>query len=277
MRSMIGRIRAVYDPAHAGFDSKDKPIEGPDSLKGLLKEGYIELVGVINPQPVVAIHYVPKPEKDTQKAETEQETGLVLYEYFWSAGMSGFDPKWYEKLDSDDPIVVQLIFHTKGSRYSTQEVAANLKQVAPFQKTAEKKILDWFEQIQPVAETAGKVMEIVGATVPSKIVSAIAQMKLNMVPVEEFPWWVKTFCKGEDAGIEWHVPCQIIHRLGNRLVGSLGIYFIECDASNPTLKDEISMEMRTFLRSPRQEELFISPTNKRTELIIRPNAPEPKT
>jgi len=54
-------------------------------------------------------------------------------------------------------------------------------------------------------------------------------------------------------------------------------YFIECDASNPTLKDEISMEMRTFLRSPRQEELFISPTNTRTELIIRPNAPEPKT
>lgn len=191
---MIGRVRAVYDPAHAGFDEKGKSVKEPASLKGLVKEGYVELLGVLDPRSVGEIHYVPlpptpkpKPEKETLKAEIQQETDPILYEYFWSAGMTGLDPKWYERLDDDDPIVVQLIFHTKDSKYATQEVAANLKQVPPFQRTTEKKIRDWFEQFQPVAATAGKVMEVAGATVPGKIISAIAQMKLNTVPVDEFP------------------------------------------------------------------------------------------
>jgi hypothetical protein len=278
---MISRVRAVYDPAYAGFDGEGKSVEGPASLKGLVKEGYIELVGVINPRSVGEIYYVPLPptpkpklEQEAPKAETEQETDPILYEYFWSAGMTGFDPKWYERLDDDDPIVVQLIFHTKDSRYSTQEVAANLKQVPPFQKTTEKKIREWFEQLQPVAATAGQVMGLAGATVPGKIIAAIAQMKLNTVLLDDFPWWVKTFSFEEEAGIEWHIPRRLIQYVGNRLVGSLGTYFIECDTSDPTLKNEISIEMRTFLRSPRREELYISPTNKKTELVLRPNAPE---
>jgi hypothetical protein len=271
---VIGRVRATYDQKHAGFTSEGASIEAPNDIAGLLREGFVELLGEVNPQPLEEIFHnitPPKanPEKDQQSSQSPQYASPIIYEYFWSVGMSGADPKWYDQLDEHDPIIVQLILHTKGSRYVTQDVAANLKQVPPFQKTTENKIQDWFAQLQPVVETAGKVLSIGGAKVPGEILSAISQMKLNTVPVDQFPWWVKTFSTVDEAGVEWHIPKKLVQYVGNRLVGSFGVYLIKC-GSEESLKDEFSIELRAYLRSRGLSELYISPTNTRTELIVKP-------
>ncbi|MFB3889954.1 MAG: hypothetical protein ACE14S_10720 [Candidatus Bathyarchaeia archaeon] len=266
---MIGRVRAVYDETHACFTPDGKSITLPPQLDDMLKDGYIELLGEVNPLTVEEVYHLTGPKKEGEGSEASGQVAPVIYEYFWSLGIGGPTPKWYDQLDDHDPIVVQLIFHTQNSKYSPQDIAANLKQVPPFQKTLETKIQDWFEQFKPVVETAGKVLSIGGVSLAGEVLSAISEMKLNTVPVDQFPWWVKTFSTVDEAGIEWHIPKKLVQYVGNRIVGSLGVYFIKC-CDKAELKDEFSIEMRAYVRSKSQVEVFISPTDKRTELVISP-------
>ena len=270
---MIGWVRRIYDPSHACFNNKG---ESEGASADLFKEGYVELFGEINPQPIETLQYSITPQKPSSEKETSNirsidEAVSLVYEYFWSVGMASSDPNWYNKLDDPDPIVIQLILHTQGSKYVTQDIAANLKQVPPFQKTTENKIQDWFTHVQPIVDTAGKMLSLGGAKVPGEILSAISQMKLNTVPVDQFPWWVKTFSFQNDPGIEWHIPKNLIQHSGNRVVGSFGIRFIKCDSPDikKPLEDEFSIEIRAFVRSGKKE-LYLSPTNKKTGLKITP-------
>lgn len=265
---MMRKVRKGYKDSCSGF-GKGKPCQSP--IHQLIGKGYVELTGVVNPRSIKEIRHEPP----QTKSDTKQDVGPVVYEYSWAVGMTGSDMRWYAELDKNDPIVIQLIFHTKHSRYAIHEVAANLKQVPPFKKTRSQEIRDWLEMFSPLVATTGKVMELAGATIPGKIISAISQMKLNSVPVDEFPWYVKTFSWEENAGIEWHIPQSLIEYTGNRLVGSLGAYFVGCEVADSESQDELSLELRAFLRSG-GEELFISPTDEPTQLVITPDGVEPK-
>ena len=261
---MIRRVRRFFDYKHASFDDAGESTSENGSLSGLLKEGYVELLGVTDPEAVNAICYM----------DNKPKLGAsFIYEYFWSVGMAGLDPKWFEKLDKDESIVVQLIFHTKDSRFSIQEIAADLKQLPPFLK--EKGIFDKLQTIRPLLDTAGKVIEAAGLGVPGRILSTISEINANTVPVDEFPWWIKTFTTGGDAGIEWHIPRNFLQYAGSRLVGTLDVYFVDCNPdTEETPENDLGIEIRAFLRSStqdaRSEELYVNPTNQKTMLIISP-------
>lgn len=262
---MIKRVRSDFDKDNSSY--KDE--HGNDkagSLKELLAEGFVELLGVTDPKSVSEISY-----------SNGKPFSPVLYEYIWSVGIVGNEPKWCEKLDEEDSIVIQLIFHAKHSRFSIREIAADLKQLPPFQKK-DKTISSWLEALRPAVYTVGKGLEAVpGLGGTGKFISTISETKTNTVSPEEFPWWTKTLCTQNEAGIEWHVSRSYLQSVGGRFVGTLGAYFIDCNSSSNTeSENKISIEIRAFLKGPEKrrvsEELFISPTNKETSLVIKPRS-----
>jgi len=68
----------------------------------------------------------------------------------------------------------------------------------------------------PVSPVAGAA-----ATFSGKILSTISETKLNTASTKEFPWWIKTFCSGQDPGVEWHISRSYLQSVGNRFVGTL--------------------------------------------------------
>lgn len=198
-----------------------------------------------------------------------------VHEYWWTVCLLGYQPDWLERLDESDAVVIQIIFHIGASRYSLQEVAATLKQVPPYrpdQKSVVQGIQDWLDLLRPLVDTTGKVAQLSGIILPGKMLSAISEMKFNSIPVDKFSWFVKTFSAGSEAGIEWHIPRSLISCTGNRLEGSLGVSLFDCLSSDSEQADEFALEIRAFVRSKDGEELFITPTNRATQLTIRPTA-----
>ena len=233
---MIGRVRGAFDRA-SGYAPADF-----DNIKSF----FVELHGELQPQTVRGV---------SSEAEKEPATAPI-HEYFWNVGITGNEMTWYNDLADDDALVVQLIFHTSRSRYIAHEIAANLTQVPPYQKTTTEAIMDWIDLYKPLAETAGKALEAAGAGAPGKALSAVAGMKMNAVPVTKFRWYVKTFTIGEEAGIEWHIPRDMLTYTGNRICGSLGVTLLDCGTAPATsglsasLLEEksLSLEIKAFLR-----------------------------
>lgn len=262
MSFVIGRARRIFDEAHSSYIDEKTGKDKSGSLKGTIEEGYVELLGVTDPESVGNIVY-----------SEADPFSPVLYEYVWSVGVKG-PHKWCEKLDEDDSIVIQLIFHTKNSRFSIRDVAADLKQLPPFQK--EKKIFDWLDTLRPALDTVGKGLEATGFGFPGKIISTISQMKLNSVSTQEFPWWTKTLCSDNNPGIEWHISKSYLESVGGRFIGTLGVYFLDCGSDNKELDETLLIEIKAFLRGPERrggsDELYISNTakNKETILVINP-------
>lgn len=263
----FGKARRLFDSEYSGFYA-GQPGRSRSELIDAVETGYVELVGATR----------------LQAAEVHGHGGLMaaptvpqgaeppVYEYSWAVGVTGYQPEWSERLDEKDAVVVQLIFRVGASRYSVQEIAATLKQVPPYQpdpKTTAQGIQDWLELLRPLVDTTGKVVQLSGFGLPGKIISAVSEMKFNSVPVDKFPWFVKTFSTGTDAGIEWHIPRSLIFSTGNRLVGSLGVSFLDCEVPDAEPDSEASIELRAFLRSKDGDELFISPTNEITKLDLR--------
>ena len=196
-----------------------------------------------------------KPVKNKQKPKPESP---VLYEYVWSVGITGVENvSWCERLDENDSIIVQLIFDTKDSRYSVREMGADLKQLPPFKK--KDGVVGWFESIQPVIGAVGKGVQTFGpiagpmapvAMTAGSLVSTISETKLNTASTGEFPWWIKTISVKQNPGVEWHISRSYLISVGNRFVGTLVAYFVECN-SNETgnnLGNGLKMEIRAFLK-----------------------------
>ena len=308
---MITKVRKEYDPNFSGYISgaPGNIVQRSDYKKfpaQNIKSGYVELVGPVSPRALKGLEqdtHAPETPQDQPKTKRKGEKAAV-YEYSWCVGILGSSMDWYSDLDRYDPIVIQMIFHTGKSCFHIQEVAANLKQVPPYPRTKGEQIQDWVDLMRPVMDTTGKVLELTGLAPAGKIVSSISKMKLNSVPVDKFPWYIKTFCANSDehiteAGVEWHIPGALIQYTGNRLSGSIGLIFTdggakasdsgakEADISVKALDGEVKeanggakeaemtkqlrIEAKAFLRLSDGTELFLSPTNGRLELTISPH------
>ncbi len=185
-----------------GDDDTPQKNKYPD----LIQNGYAELMGIIDPQLSNEGCFGCRTEKK------DDSTGPIIYEYFWSLGICGSTPdKWYEELDSDDPIVVQLIFDTANTALSFQPISASLKQLPPYMKPKEGKIAEWSRTLQPIISTTGKVLNVAGVPIVGRVISAISDMQLNNIPASDFPWYVKTFSYLNKPGVEWHIPQEIVH------------------------------------------------------------------
>jgi hypothetical protein len=262
---MIRRVSYEFNQA----SEKEKKVNSFENIIKILKNGYVELLGEAKPLPVEEMYYAPLDYKMSLKEEgkTKELKIPVVYEYKWSVGITGENRNWFDKLDENDSVVVQLIFHTKSSRFSVREVAVDLKQMPPFMKE-DGKIADFIEKAKSAIGTTGKVMELTGFSVPGKIISALSEMKMNSVKTEEFPWYVKPFSFEQESGVEWHIPRSYFQKAGNRLVGTLAAYFIDCDVGNASL----SIEIRVFMKSKDYGELFVCPILQKDnkELFVEP-------
>jgi hypothetical protein len=260
---MIGRVRSAFQRGLAGAGSGGVDSSDPRVI-GMIQSCYLELIGELHPQSV----------SESGSKEKDKEPPVVpIHEYTWSVGIVGTQMNWYDNLADEDALVVQLIFHTSQSRFAFHEIAANLMQVPPYQKTTTEAIMDWIDLVKPLAETAGKALEAAGAGAPGKVLSAVAGMKLNAVPVDKFRWYVKTFSMGQEAGIEWHIPKTMLIYTGNRIVGSLGVSLLDC--STPALPGDkpelLPLEIKAFLRlKGRLNDLFSGTESTSREIFLNP-------
>jgi hypothetical protein len=266
---MIGKVLARYNSQKACFDKYGDLDKTPQKCSEILtRDCYAELLGRTDPQSSNdACFGCQKDKKD--------DSAPIIYENFWSVGICGSEPNWYEKLDGNDSIVVQLILHTGNSAYSIQPVTATLKQLPPFKKTLGAEIVDWFKMISPILDNAGKILDIANVPVAGKVLSTVSEMQLNNIRVSDFPWYIKTFSTCNEAGIEWHIPHDLVQLTGNLLVGSIGVYFIKSSGDSTTEPSgNPSIEIRAFLRvkDGGKTELFITPADldNPTKLIIKP-------
>lgn len=279
MDNLIGRTRFVFEKNRKKpTEDKEKPKEYKEKLEEynqfideiqskrekplhptqlVLGEGFIELYGVTKPLPTKEILFS---NRNNEKNEEPNSDYPVLYEYVWSVGLTGdpMESSWCEELDKDDSIVVQLIFHTGDSCFSIREIAADLKQMPPFEK--KKGIGTWVESLRPAIGTFGKGLESLGVAGPGKIISMIAETKLNTASTEEFPWWIKTISAGKDPGLEWHISRSYLHSVGNRFVGTLVAYFVDCTSGSEVKPEKrLDIEIRVYLKSSSTDDiLFIS-------------------
>ena len=116
------------------------------------------------------------------------------------------------------------------------------------------------ESLRPAIGTFGKGLETLGVAGLGKIFSTIAETKLNTASTEEFPWWIKTISAGKNPGIEWHISRSYLQSVGNRFVGTLVAYFIDCTSGSKVKPGKrLDMEIRVYLKcSSTDEILFIS-------------------
>lgn len=278
---MIGKVRGEYAVDYSGYPKPDGPGISDSDLKTNIRFGYVELVGCISPESIKGID--PASPVPSAASSTAAEPGAPVkrikkksgkkdpvYEYTWSVAAQGENTGWYWDLDKNDPIVVQLIFHTGASRYHVSEVSASLKQIPPYHKTKSQEIMDWVEMLTPFAGLAGKALEAGGLAGPAKVISTISKMKLNSIPADKFPWYIKTFSAGTEPGVEWHIPHALIALTGNRFVGSVGVTFTDGGALDSAASNSLNIEVRAFLRDTSGKELFLSPTNKPLVLPVKP-------
>lgn len=283
---MIGKVSGKYDSKFSGYNKDPKagkigPCSTSSKLGTRITYGFVELIGRVDPRPIKGTD--PEPfVTDSQPASAAGGTSAAnkakvkmskepefIYEYSWSAAAEGDNAGWFWELDNTDAIVVQLIFHTSNSRFHVSEVSASLKQVPPYCKTKSQEFLDWVEMLTPFADIAGKAMQAGGLAAPGKVISSISKMKLNSVPANKFPWYVKTFSVNGEPGIEWHIPNSLVNQTGNRLSGSVGVTFTDGGGADSDAEDSLKMEVKAFLRAD-DGELFLSPTNSVLALIIKP-------
>lgn len=249
---MAGIVRYVFE--------KRKNDENKENFKKILENGFVELLGEVNPTPIKETMLMNKQSVSKNK-ESELKNSIPLYEYVWTVGIKG-DPNikkghWCDELDKDDSIGVQLIFHTNKSKFSIREISATLKQLPPFEK--KKGIGGWVESISPVANVFGKGLETMGVSY-GKILTNISEMQLNSASTKDFPWWIKSIAVSENPGVEWHISKSYLQSVGNRFVGTLGIYFVECETYTEDLKPELEIEIKVFLQkdSKTEERMFIT-------------------
>ena len=120
-RNTFGKAYSAFCKQYSGWTSDGAPCPSESALLRGIVDGYVELIGPTRPRLVKPIN------------EATPDAGPPFHEYSWSVGITGREADWYQQLDQINPIIVQLIFHTAQSGYAVQEVAANLKQVPPYQ------------------------------------------------------------------------------------------------------------------------------------------------
>jgi hypothetical protein len=155
-----------------------------------------------------------------------------LYEYTWNVGLNGYELEWIENLQDDDAALVQIMVIPGDSPFISMEIFATLEYLPPTRNIPHSPgLLHWAKTISSgVGKAADNVhIPVVGAV--GSLFSAAAEL----VPPErpETKWFLNKFalpgdCEGGSCyGIEWHFSRGLIHEIGSRLVGHLGLVFID--------------------------------------------------
>jgi len=149
-----------------------------------------------------------------------------VYEYNWNLGLTGqIGMDWLERLDSDDALIVQLILDNEGSGFSTREIFATLEYFPPTKTLINKPMI-----LKNIFSSGGKLASGIGC---NKI-SSISTFLADVIPsndqskwyLNKFDYPFTEFVDQQAYGIEWHISTSLIKEVGARLVGRVGIIFL---------------------------------------------------
>lgn len=273
---MIVKIHKMFAAEKSTY-KEDPNCKG--KIKDQIKDAYLELMGPDTPTALkgtapVVVELSAADGRKKSKAVREKAT---VSEYRWCVGITGKNVDWYDSLNNDDPIVVQLLFHTRDSGYDIQEVAADLKLIPPFFSPKPPITQRVSETLHSAGDVAGSVLQFLGQDAAGKLLSKLSKKpKQISVPAEKFAWYVKMFSVDMESGIEWHIPRVLIEAVGNRIVGSAGVIFTAVSNQdsqqepNSSPKADLSIEMRAFLRDGCGNEVFLCPIDQLLQLKITP-------
>jgi hypothetical protein len=155
-----------------------------------------------------------------------------VYHYTWTVGLTGrigFD--WLYRLDEEDAVLVQLIINGGNSRFVSREVFATLEYLPPTKNLKEEpSFLEW---CKTVLLHSGELVESTGSHVAGLLATTIG----NIIPSDSdgfSKWFLHKFDVASDSnqnehsyGVEWHISRSLIQEVGSRLVGRLGVVFLD--------------------------------------------------
>lgn len=166
-----------------------------------------------------------------------------VYEYSWNIGLTGeigFD--WLEYLDPEDTLLVQFIIDNEGSRFIAREVFATLEYLPPT-----KNIMDTPKILKRIFTFGSEVAK----NVKKDSLGALSSLISDIIPsTDDYKWYLNRFDypfnssnNNQAFGIEWHISRRLIEQIGARLVGRLGVIFIDAPIQNDIEPEQTSMSI----------------------------------
>lgn len=172
-----------------------------------------------------------------------QSNQSCIYEYMWNIGLTGTELNWLEKCDADDTLLVQVIVQGGKSRFISREIFATLEYLPPSQNIIESPNI-----LKKIFSGVGNVAKDTGF----KTVGSLSAFVSDLIPAQNeqgSKWYLNKFdyptgsSENQCAyGVEWHISKKIIYEVGSRLVGRIGILFIDapiCDENSATFDDKM--------------------------------------
>jgi hypothetical protein len=154
--------------------------------------------------------------------------------YTWSLGLNGKTMDWLDRLEEEDAVLVQLIVENRRSRYTSREIFATLEYLPPTRTLVEEpSFLEWCKRAFAAGSHLAESTGVPGA----KVVGALTTTIANIIPsrtekgsrwfLQKFDFPVESSVNEHTYGVEWHISRAAIREVGSRLVGRLGVVFLD--------------------------------------------------
>lgn len=208
--------------------------------------GYLKIMGEAKPQlsdlPIIT--------------EEKRLSNWYIYEYIWELSLTGPIDKeterpipWVNKISKkDDAILVQVFFHINNTKYSIRALTGTLKPPFMIKKKFPDILWDrWWKITGTATKLIGETIKIPGTKEICTAIDAISELEKDSVPTSHaYKWYSKMIATREDGvmlnGVEWGIKREAFKNLGNRLMGGIGLIFIESDPNKKM--DCIEVEIR---------------------------------
>ncbi|UYO64436.1 hypothetical protein LNN31_08435 [Acetobacterium wieringae] len=215
--------------------------------------------------------------------KTSDLTENQLYEYNWSVGMTGlcgFD--WLKMLDSEDALLVQIIVNSGGTRFATNEVFASLEYMPPTKNLVNTPMIlkRAFSASSEIAKYANQGILCIASSFVADIIPCNDNSKWYLNKFD-YPLIRKKNPYEYTYGIEWHISRNLIEEVGARLVGRLGVIFIDApyqNSNNQTCENSLTISCKVGLKLKTKAvktwyDFSMIPSDglEKTTLYIKPN------
>lgn len=199
---------------------------------------YFELYG--ESQPFLCTNLTETLQDNSMDNDPRMKAQPPIFEYFWTIGISDYLIDQFSRNDTD-----KLWYHNTGAEvtvyfplkrgWRVEEVLASIKYVRPLphQEDLAKKVAEYWNSVAPVVGKAAEFiehMDIPGVSAGATLIDTLAKAPItSLPPVDGLAWHVKKitgFVEGEVMeGLRWTLPRKLFCVLGNRLTGSIAVYF----------------------------------------------------
>ena len=214
--------------------------------------GYLKIMGEVEPQ----LSNLPT------ITDEKRLSNWHVYEYIWELSLTcSIDEKterpipWLNKLsEKDDAILVQVFFHTNETKYSIRALTGTLKPPFMIKKGFKDILCDrWWKITGTATKLIGETMKMPGTKAISTAIDAISELEKDSVPTSHaYKWYSKMIATKEDGvmlnGVEWGIKKEAFKKLGNRLMGGIGLIFIESDSNEKMNCIEVEIRARISVK-----------------------------